>query len=80
MSEKIPEAGELCEYCPYREAAGNAFRESVLGSRNGFKLKEKMGDKKNEDNYDAKTPKLFYKTRFSSPTRVFVSLAKHAFV
>jgi len=59
MSEKIPEAGELCEYCPYREAAGNAFRESVLGSRNGFKLKEKMGDKKTEDNYDAKPQKLF---------------------
>ena len=30
LSEKIPEAGELCEYCPYREAAGKAFKEKVL--------------------------------------------------
>ena len=30
MSETIPQSGELCEYCPYREAAGKAFKEKVL--------------------------------------------------
>ena len=30
MSETIPQAGELCEYCPYRENAGKAFKEKVL--------------------------------------------------
>ena len=29
MSERIPETGELCEYCPYRESAGQAFRSAV---------------------------------------------------
>lgn len=30
-SDTIPKSGELCEYCPYREGAGNAFKRHVTG-------------------------------------------------
>jgi hypothetical protein len=34
LSEKIPPAGELCEFCLYRESAGKAFKEKVLKKPN----------------------------------------------
>ncbi|OHA20786.1 MAG: hypothetical protein A2W52_04725 [Candidatus Taylorbacteria bacterium RIFCSPHIGHO2_02_49_25] len=35
LSKRIPETGEACEYCPYREAAGRAFKAAIL--KNGGK-------------------------------------------
>ncbi len=32
-SADIPESGKDCEYCPYRESAGRAFREAIFNSR-----------------------------------------------
>jgi len=33
MSEEIPPVGELCEHCPYREAAGRTLRDQVKKTR-----------------------------------------------
>lgn len=49
LSETIPQIGELCEYCPYREAAGSAFREKVLAGGNDDKIKVKKQIKNNNE-------------------------------
>lgn len=32
-NDKIPEAGEECQYCAYRDAAGNGFKQHVLSHK-----------------------------------------------
>lgn len=68
VSEKIPKAGQMCEYCEYRESAGKAFKELVMGlkkddekkvtknnSSTGFKKQKK--DDENKEN--SETGSLF---------------------
>ena len=32
VSDTVPSAGEYCDFCPYRDAAGKSFRSHLTGS------------------------------------------------
>lgn len=58
LSESIPDTGGLCEYCPYREAAGGAFRKKVLGEGSA-KPRDEQKKEKIKDNDETKSQTLF---------------------
>jgi CRISPR/Cas system-associated exonuclease Cas4 (RecB family) len=39
MKDDIPEVGENCDHCPYRDAAGNAFKKHLTGGKKETKKK-----------------------------------------
>lgn len=71
LSKKIPDAGEACEHCAYREKAGAAFRELVMSARQEAKssvpdkgkaqekTKKKSESENNQHSSGASTDKLF---------------------
>ena len=48
-SDTIPETGSVCEYCPYREAAGKALKTAVLATARAQKNKTQRKDKETRD-------------------------------
>ncbi len=53
VADKIPEAGERCGYCPYRQAAGEAIREIFKANRPAPK------NSRTKESEDEKTESLF---------------------
>lgn len=63
ISNKIPEIGDGCKYCLYRESAGKAFKEVVLSSKKENVDLEKKDGKvkkaKKDDDGQSQTTSLF---------------------
>jgi hypothetical protein len=61
MSDDIPKSGQACEYCEYRESAGNAFKDFVLSKKvTNEKKTPKKKVKETEESEDEKLTKSLF--------------------
>ncbi len=59
-NDEIPEIGERCEYCPYRESAGKSIRDVVVkGAPKKTENKKQTAKKKDETEKEITTDSLF---------------------